>query len=61
MLVMSSTLILAFVDLIFVRSKLLNDFPFATHFQEPEPEDDPYKDICERYTYRSTNSSPSNI
>ena len=28
---------------------------------EPEPEDDPYKDISERYTYRSTNSSPGYI
>ena len=38
MLVMSSALILSFVDLLFVVSKFLTDFLIATHFQEPEPE-----------------------
>ena len=41
MLVTSSTLILAFVDFLFVGSKFLTDFLIATHFQEPDPKPEP--------------------
>ena len=41
MLVMSSALILAFVDFLFVASKFLTDFLIATHFQELEPKFEP--------------------